>query len=243
MIDIHSHIIFGVDDGPKNLEESLALIGEAYAQGVRVIIATSHRRKGMFETPEQTIKSNFSKVREEAKKQFPDLILGFGGELYYTKELPSKLEKKQVPRLNYTRYILLEFSKGTPWREMQEAINNILLLGLTPVIAHIERYDALEFNRDRVLELISKGCYTQINSNHVLKPKLMGDKHREFKKRARYFLENDLVHCVASDMHNLDQRPPYMKAAFDTIASEYGQDKAEELFKENPQLLLEDKFI
>ena len=116
-------------------------------------------------------------------------------------------------------------------------------MGLTPVIAHIERYDALEFHKERVLELISRGCYTQINSSHVLKPKLFGDKYKVFKKRARYFLENDLVHCVASDMHNLDQRPPYMKAAFDTIASEYGQEKAEELFKTNPQLLLEDKFI
>ena len=68
MIDIHSHIIFGVDDGPKNLEESLALIGEAYAQGVRVIIATSHRRKGMFETPEEIIETEFRKVCRFLKK-------------------------------------------------------------------------------------------------------------------------------------------------------------------------------
>ena len=66
MIDVHSHIVFDVDDGPKTLEESLDLIGESYAQGVRTIVSTSHRRKGMFETPEDKIFANFSKVKEEA---------------------------------------------------------------------------------------------------------------------------------------------------------------------------------
>ena len=69
MIDIHSHIIFDVDDGPKTLEESLSLIEESYRQGVRVIVSTSHRRKGMFETPEEKILANFLVVREEAKKK------------------------------------------------------------------------------------------------------------------------------------------------------------------------------
>ena len=67
MIDVHSHIVFDVDDGPKTLEESLDLIGESYAQGVRTIVSTSHRRKGMFETPEDKIFANFSKVKEEAE--------------------------------------------------------------------------------------------------------------------------------------------------------------------------------
>ena len=74
MIDVHSHIVFDVDDGPKTLEESLELIGESYAQGVRTIVSTSHRRKGMFETPEDKIFANFSKVKEKAAVLFPDNI-------------------------------------------------------------------------------------------------------------------------------------------------------------------------
>ncbi|MGU8023106.1 CpsB/CapC family capsule biosynthesis tyrosine phosphatase, partial [Streptococcus suis] len=72
--------------------------------------------------------------------------------------------------LNGSCYILLEFSTDTPWKEIQEAVNEMTLLGLTPVLAHIERYDALAFQSERVEKLIDKGCYTQVNSNHVLKP-------------------------------------------------------------------------
>ena len=75
MIDVHSHIVFDVDDGPKTLEESLDLIGESYAQGVRKIVSTSHRRKGMFETPEDKIFANFSKVKAEAEALYPDLTI------------------------------------------------------------------------------------------------------------------------------------------------------------------------
>ncbi|BDD39152.1 capsular polysaccharide biosynthesis protein Cps4B [Streptococcus ruminantium] len=243
MIDVHSHIIFGVDDGPKTLEESVNLIGEAHRQGVRLIVATSHRRKGMFETPEKIIMENFIHVKEAIKVAYPDMVLCYGGELYYSKDILDKLEKKKVPTLNGTRYILLEFSMNTPWKEIQEAVNEVILLGLTPLVAHIERYNALAFQAERVEELIDKGCYTQVNSNHVLKPGLIGDRAKEFKKRVRYFLEQDLVHCVASDMHNLTARPPFMKEAYILIREEFGEEKAKLLFKKNPLLLLKNQVL
>lgn len=243
MIDIHSHIIFGVDDGPETIEESLSLIGEAYRQGVRYIVATSHRRKGMFETPEKVIITNFLQLKEAVAEVYPEIRLCYGAELYYSKDILSKLEKKKVPTLNGSRYILLEFSMNTPWKEIQEAVNEVTLLGLTPVLAHIERYDALAFHAERVEELIDKGCYTQVNSNHVLKPTLIGDRTKEFKKRTRYFLEQDLVHCVASDMHNLSSRPPFMREAYKLLTEEFGKDKAKALLKKNPLMLLKNQAI
>ena len=84
MIDIHSHIIFGVDDGAKTLEESLTLIDEARRQGVRMIVATSHRRKGMFETPEKIIMANYLELKKVVAERSPELTLCYGGELYYT---------------------------------------------------------------------------------------------------------------------------------------------------------------
>lgn len=243
MIDIHSHIVFDVDDGPKTLEESLALIGESYRQGVRTIISTSHRRKGMFETPERTIHEHFRVVKEAAEERYEDLSILYGGELFYTEDLRQKLEKGMVPTLNGTRYALIEFSMLTPWRDIHSALTKVLMLGITPVVAHIERYNALEYKAERVRELIDMGCYTQINSNHVLKPKLFGDSEKLFKKRARYFLKEDVVHCVASDMHNLDKRPPYMQAAYETIFKDYGRHKAHALFKGNLEKIISNQVL
>lgn len=243
MIDIHSHIVFDVDDGPKTLQESIDLISESYAQGVRTIVSTSHRRKGMFEEPEEKIFENFSIVKEEAEKQFPDLQIHYGGELFYTSSLLKKIENHLVPNMADTRYSLIEFSMVTPWREIQTAVKNLLAIGVTPIIAHIERYNALEFNEERVKELIALGCYTQINSSHILKAKMFGDKHKIFKKRARFFLEENLVHCVASDMHNLDARKPFMREAYDIIAKDFGAKRANDLFQLNPQILLENDYL
>ena len=89
--------------------------------------------------------------------------------------------------------------------------------------------------------MINMGCYTQINSAHVLKPKLFGDKYRVFKKRARYFLDKNLVHIVSSDMHNLNARPPYMDQAREIIMKDFGSKRAYNLFEGNAKTLLENK--
>lgn len=243
MIDIHSHIIFDVDDGPSTIEESLALIGESYRQGVRTIVSTSHRRRDLFKTPEEKIWENFKQVKEAAEAKFEGLEILYGGELYYNNALLEKLEHHKVPRMAGTQFALIEFSMTTPWKEIHEAVNKVLMLGVTPIIAHIERYNALENQEDRVCELINMGCYTQINSAHVLKPRLFGDKNRVFKKRARYFLEKNLVHVVASDMHNLGPRPPYMDQARDILTRDFGDRRAFDLFEGNAKTLLENKYL
>ena len=199
--------------------------------------------KGMFETPEEKIATNFLKVREIAKEVADDLVIAYGAEIYYTLDVLEKLERKEIPTLNDSRYALIEFSMHTPYREIHTGLSNILMLGITPVIAHIERYDALENNEKRVRELIDMGCYTQVNSSHVLKPKLFGETYKFIEKRARYFLERDLVHVIASDMHNLDSRPPYMEDARQIISKKYGRDKAEEPFVENPRKIIMDQII
>ncbi|HGA0244430.1 TPA: capsular polysaccharide biosynthesis protein Cps4B [Streptococcus agalactiae] len=243
MIDIHSHIVFDVDDGPKTLEESLSLIEESYRQGVRIIVSTSHRRKGMFETPEDIIFKNFSIVKHEAEKRFEHLQILYGGELYYTSDMLEKLKLKQIPTLNNTKFALIEFSMQTSWKDIHTALSNVLMFGITPIVAHIERYNALENQKERVKEIINMGCYTQINSSHILKQKLFNDKHKRFKKRARYFLEENLVHFVASDMHNLDVRPPFLAEAYKIICRDFGKERANQLFIENAQSILKNHYI
>lgn len=243
MIDIHSHIVFDVDDGPKTIEDSRALLEESYRQGVRTIISTSHRRKGMFETPEAKIEENFKQVQELAKEIADDLTILYGAEIYYTSDILDKLEQGKIPCLADSQYALIEFSMITPYKEIHTALSNVLRLGVTPVVAHIERYHCLENDEKKVRDLINMGCYTQINSSSVLKPKLFGDTYKFMKKRAQFFLEKDLVHFVASDMHNLDPRPPYMQEAYQIISKKYGESHAEQLFRKNQELLLRSEYI
>ena len=243
MIDIHSHIVFDVDDGPKTIEDSRALLEESYRQGVRTIISTSHRRKGMFETPEAKIEENFKQVQELAKEIADDLTILYGAEIYYTSDILDKLEQGKIPRLADSQYALIEFSMITPYKEIHTALSNVLRLGVTPVVAHIERYHCLENDEKKVRDLINMGCYTQINSSSVLKPKLFGDTYKFMKKRAQFFLEKELVHFVASDMHNLDPRPPYMQEAYQIISKKYGESHAEQLFRKNQELLLRSEYI
>lgn len=243
MIDIHSHIVFEVDDGPKTIEDSRALLEESYRQGVRTIISTSHRRKGMFETPEAKIEENFKQVQELAKEIADDLTVLYGAEIYYTSDILDKLEQGKIPRLADSQYALIEFSMITPYKEIHTALSNVLRLGVTPVVAHIERYHCLENDEKKVRDLINMGCYTQINSSSVLKPKLFGDTYKFMKKRAQFFLKKDLVHFVASDMHNLDPRPPYMQEAYQIISKKYGKSHAEQLFRKNQELLLRSEYI
>ena len=243
MIDIHSHIVFDVDDGPKTIEDSRALLEESYRQGVRTIISTSHRRKGMIETPEAKIEENFKQVQELAKEIADDLTILYGAEIYYTSDILDKLEQGKIPRLADSQYALIEFSMITPYKEIHTALSNVLRLGVTPVVAHIERYHCLENDEKKVRDLINMGCYTQINSSSVLKPKLFGDTYKFMKKRAQFFLEKDLVHFVASDMHNLNPRPPYMQEAYQIISKKYGKSHAEQLFRKNQELLLRSEYI
>lgn len=237
MIDIHSHIIYGVDDGPKNLEDSLNLIEEAYKQGIRKIVATSHRRKGMFETPEEKIFSNFNDLKAKVNTVYPDLELHYGAELYFTLDVLKKLEGRTLPTLANSNYVLIEFSSNTRYKEIFSAVDSIILLGLRPILAHIERYNCLENNKDYVKELINKGALIQVNASSVLKTKLFRDKHKIYKKRTKYFLDNNLVHFVATDMHNLTNRKPHLKEAYELVSSKYGVETAKKLFENNQKLI------
>ena len=243
MIDIHSHIIFDVDDGPQAEEDSLALLKDSYDQGVRTIVATSHRRKGMFESPEKKIASHFKRVKKLARQVADDLEILYGAEIYYSQDVLDRLDARDVPTLAETSFALIEFSGNTSYKEIYGAVTSILRLGITPVLAHIERYQALDKDIERVKDLIELGCLTQVNAAHVLKPKLFGDPAKAMKKKVQQYLAQNLVHFVASDMHNMTDRPSYMKLAYQAVAKQYGTQQADALFKENQQLLLDNELL
>ena len=144
MIDIHSHVVFGVDDGAKTEKDTRDLLEESYRQGVRTIIATPHRRRGMFETDIEIIKENFKRVEEIATEVAEDLRVYLGSEVYYKEGEIEKIESGVYPRLAETDYVLVEFPYEMRYKEIHRALNKVILLGLTPVVAHVERYNDVD---------------------------------------------------------------------------------------------------
>lgn len=241
MIDIHSHILYGVDDGAKTINDSIRLIDEMVKQGVTKFILTPHRRKGMFEETVEKIEEHFKILKEAVKNRYKDIELYLGREIYYNEDVVEKIGTGELYSLANSRYVLIEFNYGIHPKDLENAIYNIVTSGKIPVIAHIERYECLEKNIKLIEKLIEHGVKIQVNAESVLKPKLFGDKHKKYKQRAKYFLEKDIVDIISSDAHNLDTRKPYMKEAYDVILKKYGEEKAKLLFELNAENILRDE--
>ncbi len=196
----------------------------------------------MFETPNSVINNNFVKVKELAKEIAEDLTVLLGAEIYYTNDVPEKLETQEYLTLAGTKYALVEFSYSSSYSAICTAISNIMLAGFIPVIAHIERYNCLYKSKGRVEELRERGCLVQVNAESVMHPKLLGDILATYKRRVKYLLKRDLVHFVASDVHNMTSRKNYMALAYRKVCKEYGDERARHLFFENQAKLLKGVF-
>lgn len=242
LVDIHSHVLFGVDDGAELPEDSQEILQELYNQGVRHIVATPHRRKKMFDIDIKHIIRNFNNLTDIAEEVASDLKVYLGSEIYYTEDIIMKLANGKIPSLNDTDYVLLEFSKNELFNVMYLAANKVIMEGYIPIIAHIERYDALD-DIKKVEDLIELGCYTQVNSSNVVPKKMFKEKHSIEKERVIRFLNNNLVHIVASDVHNLTNRRPYLKEAYEIIKKKYGEKRAQNLFSINPKNVINNNMI
>ena len=128
MIDIHSHIVFDVDDGPK-IELRARLSRGSSRIRSSVPLFQPHRRKGMFETPEDKIAANFSEVKQLAQEIAPDLRCRTELRFIFQAMLLEKLEQNIIPKLNGSRYALIEFSMNTPYRDIHSALTKVLMLG------------------------------------------------------------------------------------------------------------------
>ena len=153
LYDIHCHILPGVDDGSRSMEESLAMLGMEYDEGVRFILLTPHFRYDMFETGLETIKKRFQELQQQSKEKWPDLTLRLGCELHRSMDMVECLKDGRRLALNGTRYVLLEFSGRDPRSMIFERTKDLLDHGYRPIVAHVERYPVLR-ESELVLEQI-----------------------------------------------------------------------------------------
>ena len=236
--DIHCHILPGADDGAKIFTEALDMLNIAYNDGIRHIVLTPHYQKGHFELPLEQLKVRYEILKKEAKKQFPDMELYLGTEICHFHDVPLELTQGKVASIAGTRYVLVEFYPKSELRSIFAGLQEIQMAGYNPILAHVERYEALNGNLDEILHLIRMGIYIQVNASSVI-----GKSGRKTKNFVKKLLERDMVHFIGTDAHGIEHRRPVLSECASYITRKWGQEYTELLLKEYPQRMLNDEYI
>ena len=227
MIDIHCHLNFDVDDGPKTIEESIEMLKHAKMQGITGIILTPHYRHGMFPYPKNKIEEHYFKLGPVAKELGIDLYLGT--EYHVNSDIIDGYKKGLYHTLADTRYVLTEYSHNSEFSYIHKMSQALILAGYIPVIAHIERYGCIAGEPEKAAELQELGAWIQVNADAVL-----GLEGRAAKKLCKKLLKEEWVDVVASDSHGIKERGCHMDKCYSYIAKKYGEDYARRLMQDNP---------
>ena len=205
MIDLHTHILPGIDDGAKNFEESKELIKQASRQGIKEIVLTPHIYfPALSDTFFQTLETQTALLRDFVEKNDLGIKLHNGTEIFYQPNLVEFLEKYPVT-INGGRYFLIEFGLSMLPEKKERILENFFQVqtrNYMPILAHPERNHQVIRNPNLLYEFVQHGILVQINAGSLLG--LFGRHVRQIAVNA---LKHDLVHAIASDVHNLSSRP------------------------------------
>lgn len=197
MIDIHSHIISGIDDGSKNTEMTIKMLEMAEKSGITDIVATPHFMRGRFEVTYKEVIDEVENLKKLAKENSIHINIYSGQEVYYSRNILEYYNQGMIGTINNTKYMLIEF----PMLEfnIEEAINTLYELqirGIVPIIAHPERYKQFIKNPSQINLLIKEGMLFQVNAGSI-----NGDFGRDVKKTAIKYLNNNIYSFIGSDAH------------------------------------------
>ena len=238
-IDLHTHILPGIDDGAETDEEALRMAGIAYEEGTRLIITTPHygiMNPGFsrFNTEEV-----FAATRKKIKEKYPDMLMALGCEVFYTgPSVIDHLEKGEALTIAGTDYVLVEFSPADPLRKIEGGIRDMRLSGFRPILAHTERYEALYKDLAAVEDLIDAGAVIQINSRSFTRGRL--DKRTRWVKQ---LVKEDMIHLIASDCHNDTTRPPLMAEAAERLLEWTDEESFMKIMSGNLRRILQNKYL
>lgn len=223
-VDLHHHLIYGVDDGAQTLEDMQKMILRAQLEGVSDIVCTSHITPGFAPFPMEKYMANLEEARTFIQEQGIDMRVHPGCEVLYTESSARLLAEGHYPALAGSDIVLVEFSPDMSFRQLADAAASFGMRGYGVLFAHVERYDALR-NLKNVQKLRDEfGVYMQMNTNTVTSKKGF------FTERwVRHMLEDGYIDCVATDAHNLAYRPCRIQQCHEMLATKYGAEFAEEL--------------
>ena len=200
MIDLHSHILYGIDDGSHKVEESLEILNMAYANGVKDIVLTPHYIKNSKYNANNKLKQELlNNLKKELKKNKININLYLGNEVFIDEDLPSLLDT-DISTINNSKYILIEFPMGGKYQMLEEVLDEIDDAGLIPIIAHPERYLSYYKDYDFFYQLKKRGCILQGNIGSIY-----GHYGRRVKKMMKELLKRNLIDCLGSDIHHPHQ--------------------------------------
>lgn len=236
MIDIHSHILPGIDDGSRKISMTLEMIKRASLDGTTDIVATPHYRKGYFYVPYKEVKEIATNLNKLLKEEGIDCNIHYGQEVYYSESIIEDLENGEIGTINDGQYMLVEFPMRRIPGEAIDYMYELKLRGITPIIAHPERYKDFMNDITKVNEFINEGCLFQMNAGSIL-----GDFGSEVKKCSEKLIKNRIYNFIGSDAHNDTSRKTGISDALYAILK---MDKGlEENIRESSRRLLNNDYV
>jgi len=231
MIDIHCHILPGIDDGAKDMIEALALVNIAVEDGITRIVVTPHLHFGRFNNYLSVIESSFLALQQAVDKENIQIELAYAAEVRLDSEILSLLSSQQLPlygRFNNQEFMLLEFPHSHIPAGSDALVKYLLKQNITPVIAHPERNRDLLKSPDKIKIFARLGCWFQATASSIT-----GHFGEECQELALSYIEQGFINIVASDAHNLKRRPPILSEARSKVTEIFGEEKAQQLFYDN----------
>lgn len=236
MIDIHLHILPGVDDGPETIEEAFALARILVGEGIHTAIATPHYNDMFPRRPATEIKERVHELQQELDRQNIPLRLFSGHEALISQGLVEDIQSGRLATLNDSRYLLLELWNSTWLPTTEQVIFELRAFGIVPIIAHPERYRMIQQDPTRLANLLQKGVLAQMTVGS-----LIGMQGNTTRRCAENLLKRGLIHCIASDAHGQQKRSPGVLHGLQCAEKLLGRDRVYPLVETWPSLILKNE--
>ena len=234
MIDLHCHILPGIDDGAVDLENALAMARVAVAEGITITACTPHMMPGVYDNTGPAVRAHIATLQTALDQEGIALRLVTGADIHLQAELGLKLKNGALLALNDSRYFLFEPPHHTAPPRLEDAAFDVMAAGFQPVLTHPERLTWIESHYYTMCNLARQGVWMQITC---------GSLTGRFGRRPQYWAERmideGLVHILATDAHNLRNRAPLMAEARDKVASRLGEQAAVDMVLTRPAGVLE----
>jgi protein-tyrosine phosphatase len=240
VIDLHNHLLPGIDDGARKLEETLQFLRIARQDGVGTVVATPHMKPGVYDNTRQAILERVAMVREAQRGDDAEgVILLPGAEVYFTADLTARARAGELMTVgDRGRYLLLELPYQQVPMHVDDTIFQLKLLGITAIMAHPERVAYYLEDIRRVEASVRLGALTQVTGASITGR--FGQKARDF---ARDMLARNLVHVIASDSHDVRHRPPVLAEAMRAAAAAVGETAARRMVEDIPRSILDGREV